>query len=92
MPSDGNTFWSGDIKNVNDTNMFFFYYIQSNCIKRSSLGQSYLFLEFGVMVFNVTFNNISVILWRSVLLVEETTDLLQVVDKLINLEYYRVIA
>jgi hypothetical protein len=26
----------------------------------------------GVMVFNATFNNISVILWRSVLLVEET--------------------
>ena len=27
---------------------------------------------FGFMVFNVTYNNISVILWRSVLLVEET--------------------
>jgi hypothetical protein len=26
------------------------------------------------MVFNTTFNNISVILWQSVLLVEETTD------------------
>jgi energy-converting hydrogenase Eha subunit E len=26
----------------------------------------------GVMVFNATFNNISVISWRSVLLVEET--------------------
>jgi len=26
----------------------------------------------GFMLFNVTFNNISVILWRSVLLVEET--------------------
>jgi hypothetical protein len=26
----------------------------------------------GFMVFNTTFNNISVILWRSVLLVEET--------------------
>jgi len=25
-----------------------------------------------IMVFNVTFNNISVILWRSVLLMEET--------------------
>jgi len=39
-------------------------------------------------VFNATFNNISVILWRSVLLVEETrvpgktTDLSQVIDKL----------
>jgi len=27
---------------------------------------------FGLMVFNATFNNISVISWRSVLLVEET--------------------
>ena len=39
-------------------------------------------------VFNATFNNISVVLWRSVLLVEETgdpektTDLPQVIDKL----------
>ena len=33
------------------------------------------------MVFNATFNNISVILWWSVLFVEETTDLPQVTDK-----------
>jgi hypothetical protein len=32
----------------------------------------YLVLLFGFMVFNATFNNISVISWRSVLLVEET--------------------
>jgi hypothetical protein len=32
--------------------------------------------EFKVMVFNATFNNISVISWQSVLLVEETTDLM----------------
>ena len=42
------------------------------------------------MVFNATFNNISVILWRSVLLVEETgesektNDLSQVTDKLLS--------
>jgi hypothetical protein len=42
------------------------------------------------MVFNATFNNISVISWRSVLLVEETgvlektTDLSKVNDKLIR--------
>jgi hypothetical protein len=35
-----------------------------------------------VMVFNANFNNISVISWLSVLLVEETTDLLQVAEKL----------
>jgi hypothetical protein len=28
----------------------------------------------GAMVFNATFNNISVILWKSVLLVEETEE------------------
>jgi hypothetical protein len=37
------------------------------------------------MVFNATFNNISAILWQSVLLVEETRvpgDLTQITDKL----------
>ena len=34
------------------------------------------------MLFNATFNNILVIMWRSVLLVEKTTDLSQVTDKL----------
>ena len=43
---------------------------------------------FRFMVFKVTFNNISVVSWRSVLLLEETgvplenTDLEQVTDKL----------
>jgi hypothetical protein len=48
------------------------------------------------MVFNTTFNNISVISWRSVLLMEETgvpgetTDLSQVSDKLYLIMLYQV--
>ena len=54
-------------------------------------------LELGVKVFNATFNNISVILWRSILLAEESraprknlTDLSQVTDKLYHLMLYLV--
>jgi hypothetical protein len=43
-----------------------------------------------LMVFNATFNNISVISWRSVLLVEETTDLPQVTDKPYHIMLYGV--
>jgi hypothetical protein len=44
----------------------------------------------GCMVFNATFNNISVISWWSVLLVEKTTDLTQVTDNHYHMMLYRV--
>jgi uncharacterized membrane protein len=55
-------------------------------------------IGYGVraMVFNATFNNISVISWRSVLMVEETevplenSDLPQITDKLYHIILYRV--
>ena len=40
--------------------------------KRIELNDAYCRFPLGFMVLNATFNNISIISWRSVLLVEET--------------------
>ena len=42
------------------------------------------------MVFSTSFNNISVILWQSVLLLEEITDMKQVTDKVYHIMVYQV--
>jgi hypothetical protein len=52
--------------------------------------QIYKCLVGWFLVFNATFNSISVISWRSVLLVEETTDLSQVTDKFYHIMLYQV--
>ena len=53
-------------KKIKEIDFFSKYVLDSYCLKQRNSGGLGL-----VMVFNATFNNISVISWRSVLLVEE---------------------
>jgi hypothetical protein len=47
-------------------------------------------IEVGIMVFDATFNNISLISWRSVLLTEETGEPRKSTDTLYHIMLYRV--
>ena len=68
------------------------FLIQYRCLKKRPLVLVRVWV--WVVVFNATFNNISFISCRSVLLVEETgesvetTDLPQVIDKLYHIKLY----
>jgi len=71
-----------------------FYNVMLPCARFNCICSG--FQRIWVMVFNATFNHISVPLWRSVLLVEEpqylekTTDLTQAIDKLYHIMLYLV--
>ena len=53
----------------------------SHCNKLESLYMYNIIFRVRFMVFSASFHNISVISWRSVLLVEETTDLSKVTEE-----------
>jgi hypothetical protein len=66
----------------------YIYIIIFYCYRFCILISSFFHNKVRAMVFNTTFNDISVISWQSILLVEETTDLSQVTDKLYHIKLY----
>ena len=63
---------------------------ESQCVAVATFDHSNRFCFGWFIVFNTTFNNISVISWRSVLLVEKTSNLSQVTDNLYHIMLYQV--
>ena len=85
------TWWSYWVLNLNEERNVVF---EDHISFLQSIGIKQRKKTIFFMVFNATFNNISVISWWSVLLVKETEDpdkiidLLQVIDKLYHIMFY----
>ena len=78
--SEENSVPSGIVKMVS-------YEFMKNLTHKSTMVKIYVYF-FCLMMFKATFNNISAISWRSVLLVGKTTDLSQVTDKFYHIIFY----
>ena len=90
-PSFSSIYYHNHFNDCSKSQLYTYIYIITNCNVCQLSARLYfpnpsipnMFECWWFMLFNDTFNNISVILWRSALLVDETTDLSKFTDKLI---------